>query len=78
MILLRRLQSYYPAAKKSLCREITTPEIKLALQQIGEDHASGIDGYTTCFYKNAQRIIGKEIIEAVFTKGEMHYHYNCP
>ncbi|XP_057485879.1 uncharacterized protein LOC130772160 [Actinidia eriantha] len=56
----------------SLVREISEGEIKSALFSIGEDKAPGPDGYSSCFYKTAWDVIGRDFIEAVILKQLNH------
>ncbi|GJX60481.1 hypothetical protein Tco_0291871 [Tanacetum coccineum] len=54
--------------------EVTDKEIKDAIFDIDSAKDSGLDGYTSCFFKKAYDIIGKEVCAAVrefFTNGRL-------
>nr|GEX89261.1 ribonuclease H-like domain-containing protein [Tanacetum cinerariifolium]GEX91366.1 ribonuclease H-like domain-containing protein [Tanacetum cinerariifolium] len=48
-----------------MVREVTNFEIKNAMFDIGDNKASGPDGYTSTFYKNALKIMGKDVCLAI-------------
>ncbi|GJZ61873.1 reverse transcriptase domain-containing protein, partial [Tanacetum coccineum] len=44
-----------------MLRDVTDSEIKNAMFDIGDNKALGPDGYTSTFYKNAWKIMGKDV-----------------
>ncbi|GFZ13032.1 hypothetical protein Acr_23g0014170 [Actinidia rufa] len=59
---------------QNLTQQVTEEEIKMALFAIGEDKAPGPDGYTSCFFKKAWDIVGRDFVEAVmefFSSGQI-------
>ncbi|GJR19680.1 putative ribonuclease H-like domain-containing protein [Tanacetum coccineum] len=48
-----------------MIREVTDDEIKNALFDIGDNKASGPDGYSSVFFKKAWNIIRKDVCEAI-------------
>ncbi|GJR66049.1 protein LAZ1 [Tanacetum coccineum] len=49
----------------NMVRPVTNEEIKVAMFDIGDDKAPGLDGYTSVFFKKAWNIIGYDICNAV-------------
>lgn len=57
-----------------MVRPITKEEIKDAMYNIGENKASGPNGYTSTFFKSSWHIIGDDVVKAVqefFLKGKL-------
>ncbi|XP_071727577.1 uncharacterized protein [Rutidosis leptorrhynchoides] len=57
-----------------MVRPVTDGEIKAAIFDIGDDKASGPDGYTSTFFKKAWDIVKAEVCQAVkdfFNNGQM-------
>ncbi|XP_019224481.1 PREDICTED: uncharacterized protein LOC109206146 [Nicotiana attenuata] len=66
--------------RRQLVAEISDQEIFEGLQNIGEDKASGIDGYNACFFKKTWPVIKVEICEAVkefFSTGRLYKALNA-
>ncbi|GJY22932.1 RNA-directed DNA polymerase, eukaryota, reverse transcriptase zinc-binding domain protein [Tanacetum coccineum] len=60
--------------------EVTHREIKEAMFDIDSAKASGPDGYTSCLFKKAWEVIGKDVCMAIkefFTKGKLLKEVNC-
>ena len=58
----------------NLLKAISEEEIKVALFSIGEDKAPGPDGFSSCFFKKAWDIVGRDFSKAVmefFSSGQI-------
>lgn len=51
--------------QSTLVRPVTEEEIKMALFDIGDEKAPGLDGFTSVFLKQNWDIVGVEVVEAV-------------
>ncbi|GFY96655.1 hypothetical protein Acr_11g0009610 [Actinidia rufa] len=63
-----------PGQAANLTRTVSDEEIRAALFRIGEDKAPGPDGFSSCFFKRAWDIMGKDFIAAVkefFSSGQI-------
>nr|GEU87517.1 hypothetical protein [Tanacetum cinerariifolium] len=49
----------------NMVRNVTDVEIKAAMFSVGDDKASGLDGYTSTFFKKGWNIVGQDMYKAV-------------
>lgn len=57
--------------RKDMCRAITREKVKVVVFNIDDNNASGIDGFSACFFTNAWQIILKDLFKGIkdfFTK----------
>ena len=60
------MQTVLPeSAGVELCKTVSPEEIRESIFSINGDKASGPNGYTTYFFKNAWQIVGRDVMRAV-------------
>lgn len=63
-----------------MLREIQDLEVKDAMFEIGEDKSSGLDGFTSAFFKSVWETVGPDICATVkefFANGRLLKDLNC-
>ncbi|GKD95824.1 hypothetical protein Tco_1379721, partial [Tanacetum coccineum] len=58
-------KSISATTSSNMVRDITNDEIKAAMFDIGDDKASGPDGYTFAFFKKGWSVVGHDVCKAV-------------
>ncbi|XP_074266343.1 uncharacterized protein LOC141588820 [Silene latifolia] len=75
---IRKGQTVSGAQTAELIREVTDSEIYEALVSIPSNKSPGLDGYTSQFYKDAYKTVGKDVIKAAITTqlvAEMNFRH---
>ncbi|KAL8124537.1 hypothetical protein AgCh_012256 [Apium graveolens] len=68
------------SAADDLIREVPSEEIKEVIFQMGDDKASGLNGYSALFFKKAWVVIGEDVFQAVkefFVTGKLLKEVNA-
>ncbi|KAL8124533.1 hypothetical protein AgCh_012252 [Apium graveolens] len=68
------------SAADDLIREVSSEEIKEVIFQMGDDKASGLNGYSALFFKKAWVVIGEDVCQAVkefFVTGKLLKEVNA-
>ncbi|XP_058749726.1 uncharacterized protein LOC131622705 [Vicia villosa] len=77
---LRKGKHIKESIKHDLIRTITEKEVREAINSIGDNKGSGLDGYNTKFFKSAWNIIKGDLMEALqdfFVRNQMFAAIEC-